>query len=158
MSVEFRPMVAEDLDWVSETEQNIYSFPWSHRNFADSLSAGYSSWVMCVDGEHVAYAVLMIVVDEAHLLNISVVPVRQGLGFGARLLDHLCAVGLGFGATQMFLEVRSSNENGLHLYDKWGFVRIGRRKGYYPTAEGREDAIVMRRALTVARGKGRDEH
>lgn len=140
-------MLTEDLDWVSEAEQGIYPFPWSRTNFADSLSAGYSSWVVQRDGEAVAYAVLMLVMDEAHLLNISVKAALQRRGLGSLLLDHLCIVALGFGATQMYLEVRSSNEAGLRLYDKWGFSRIGRRKDYYPAAQGREDAIVMRRAL-----------
>jgi len=143
----FRPMNPEDLDWVSRTEQGIYPFPWSRTNFADSLSAGYSSWIMLVDGKPVAYAVLMLIMDEAHLLNISVIPASQGRGLGAVLLDHLCGVALHFGGTQMFLEVRASNEAGLKLYDKWGFRRIGRRKAYYPAAEGREDAVVMRREL-----------
>ena len=48
---------------------------------------------------------------------------------------------------QLFLEVRGSNEAGLRLYEKWGFLEVGRRKGYYPAVAGREDAIVMRRAL-----------
>ena len=143
----FRPMLAEDLDWVSDAEQGIYPFPWSRTNFADSLSAGYSSWVMQLAEESVAYAVLMLVMDEAHLLNISVRPELQGRGLGSELLEHLCVVALGFGAAQMFLEVRSSNEAGLRLYDKWRFVRIGLRKGYYPAAQGREDAVVMHRGL-----------
>jgi ribosomal-protein-alanine N-acetyltransferase len=146
-SATFRPMLVEDLDWVSKAEQDIYPFPWSHTNFADSLSAGYSSWIMLLDGETAAYAVLMLVMDEAHLLNISVRPAMQGRGLGSHMLEHLCIAALGFGATQMFLEVRSSNEAGLRLYDKWGFARIGCRKAYYPAAQGREDAIVMRREL-----------
>lgn len=140
-------MLVEDLDWVSETEQQIYPFPWSRTNFADSLSAGYSSWIMQLDGEVAGYAVLMLVMDEAHLLNISIKSSLQGRGLGSLLLDHLCLKAAGFGATQMFLEVRSSNEAGLRLYDKWGFARIGRRKAYYPAEQGREDAIVMRRML-----------
>ena len=147
MTLEFFPLDANDLAWVSEAEQEIHDFPWSRTNFADSLAAGYSSWVIRVDGERVGYAVLMLVMDEAHLLNISVTPAMQGRGFGSLLLEHLCAAAVGFGATHIFLEVRSSNETGLRLYDKWGFARIGLRKAYYPAAMGREDAIVMRRQL-----------
>jgi ribosomal-protein-alanine N-acetyltransferase len=44
----------------------------------------------------------------------------------------------------MFLEVRPSNTPALALYQKAGFETIGRRKGYYPAADGREDALVMR--------------
>jgi len=51
------------------------------------------------------------------------------------------------GGRQMFLEVRPSNAPALALYEKAGFATIGRRKGYYPAANGREDALVMRLPL-----------
>ena len=47
----------------------------------------------------------------------------------------------------MLLEVRPSNPAAIRLYDRYGFQRIGVRRGYYPAAEGREDAIVMRVTL-----------
>jgi ribosomal-protein-alanine N-acetyltransferase len=142
-------MQAEDLDWVAEAEQAIYPFPWSRANFADSLDAGYSSWVMQREKAALGYAVLMQVVDEAHLLNISIMPALQGRGLGSQLLEHLCVVAQRFGARQMYLEVRDSNVAGQRLYDKWNFERVGRRKAYYPAPNGREDAIVMRRELNA---------
>ena len=39
--------------------------------------------------------------------------------------------------------MRPSNVSALALYQRAGFETIGRRKGYYPAAEGREDALVM---------------
>jgi ribosomal-protein-alanine N-acetyltransferase len=45
----------------------------------------------------------------------------------------------------VLLEVRPSNTRALEIYERYGFKQIGRRKGYYPAADGqREDAIVMR--------------
>lgn len=143
-----RPMQPDDLDWVSAAEARIHAFPWSRNNFADALMAGYSSWVMCdADQVCMGYAVLMLVMDEAHLLNISIEPERQRNGLGTRLLSHLNEVARHVHATQMFLEVRASNAAGLGLYERWGFEEIGRRKAYYPAPEGREDAIVMRRMI-----------
>ena len=51
------------------------------------------------------------------------------------------------GAVTMLLEVRPSNAKALALYENYGFQVIGRRKAYYPAAEGREDALVLRREL-----------
>ena len=85
----FRPMQFEDLDRVMEIEPKIYSHPWSRGNFADSLHAGYSCWVYESGGEVVGYAVMMSVLDEAHLLNISIAGERQGQGLGRALLNHL---------------------------------------------------------------------
>ena len=52
-----------------------------------------------------------------------------------------------YGARTMLLEVRPSNAAAQQMYERYGFVRIGIRRGYYPARDGREDAIVMRVAL-----------
>ena len=91
--------------------------------------------------------VLMMVLDEAHILNISVCRSRQGCGLGRQLLQHLGEVARKAGGSQILLEVRPSNESALALYRKVGFEMIGRRKGYYPACNGREDALVMRLPL-----------
>lgn len=145
--VEMLPMNARDLDDVLAIENAVYPFPWTRGNFADSLSAGYSAWVCRIGGELVGYAVVMMVLDEAHLLNISVDRHRQGMGFGARLLRHAMAVARTLGARSLLLEVRPSNERALTLYRHFGFVRIGVRKAYYPAHEGREDALVLTHSL-----------
>ncbi|MBD5804214.1 ribosomal-protein-alanine N-acetyltransferase [Azoarcus sp. Aa7] len=144
----FMPMTEEDLPWVVENERELHAFPWSDGNFADSLRAGYNCWVMRNGAGPVAYAVMLTVIDEAHLLNISVARTVQRRGIGGKLLEYLSSEALRAGATQFFLEVRPSNTTALALYERHGFVAIGRRKGYYPASGGqREDAIVMRREL-----------
>lgn len=147
LGIQFVPMQSSDLEWVAEQDQDLYPFPWSAGNFADSMAAGYSCWIMREAGERVGYAVLMPVLDEAHILNISVVKSRQRGGLGRLLLNHLGKVARDAGARQIFLEVRPSNLPALALYERVGFERIGRRKGYYPAVAGREDAIVMRLVL-----------
>lgn len=137
-----------DLDWVVENEAQLHAFPWSKGNFVDSLAAGYSAWVMREEGRPVAYAVVLTVLDEAHLLNISVVREAQGAGLGGVLLRYLSEEARRGGSSQFFLEVRPSNLPAIALYRSHGFEPVGRRKGYYPSREGgREDAIVMRRDL-----------
>ncbi|WP_018606983.1 ribosomal protein S18-alanine N-acetyltransferase [Uliginosibacterium gangwonense] len=143
----FTPMREDDLLWVAEQEREIYPFPWSLNNFRDALSAGYSSWVMRCGAETIGYAVLMLVINEAHLLNISILPQWQKQGQGDCLLAHLKKVAVQNGAASMFLEVRPSNVHALDFYRRRGFEQIGLRKGYYPAAQGREDALVMRSEL-----------
>lgn len=141
--IEMLPMNARDLDEIIAIEDTVYPYPWTRGNFSDSLAAGYSTWVCRVGGELVGYMVVMMAVDEAHLLNISVDKRQQGRGFGARLLRHAMRVAKTLGARTLLLEVRPSNTRALELYRHFGFVRIGVRKGYYPAAEGREDAMVL---------------
>jgi [ribosomal protein S18]-alanine N-acetyltransferase len=142
-AVDFVPMRSEDIDAVLAAEQRIYDFPWTRGNFTDSLAVGYSAVLLREDGRMAGYAVMMLAVDEAHLLNLSILPEAQRRGLGSRLLHHLLAVARGRGATRMLLEVRPSNVSGLGLYRHFGFLAIGERRGYYQAHEGRESALVM---------------
>jgi ribosomal-protein-alanine N-acetyltransferase len=58
------------------------------------------------------------------------------------MLNHLIEDAREQGARQMFLEVRESNRAAMQMYLNHGFNEVGRRRNYYPTAEGREDALV----------------
>lgn len=140
-------MTNTDLDAVAEAEARIHPFPWTRGNFADSLAAGHDVWLAREDGILVGYAVMMQVLDEIHLLNISVLPELQRNGRGSALLDHIFARARMRAATRVLLEVRPGNVAGQAFYRRHGFAEIGRRRDYYPTHEGREDAIVMARDL-----------
>lgn len=147
LQAEFFPMNERDLDAVAALEAELQAFPWSRGNFADSLQAGHSVWVLRLGGELIGFSVVMSVIDEAHLLNIGVARRFQGRGYGARLLRHaMTAAKLG-GGERMFLEVRPSNEQAVDLYRHFGFRQIGLRKAYYPAAIGREDALVFDKEL-----------
>ncbi|MBV6474783.1 MAG: Ribosomal-protein-alanine acetyltransferase [Rhodocyclaceae bacterium] len=137
------PMRPEEIDAVMAIEQRAYPFPWTRANFADSLAAGYSAWTCRMEGELIGYAVMMLVLDEAHLLNITVAPDWQRHGYGLLVMHHLFGVARAHGAARLFLEVRPTNAPGQGLYRKLGFETIGRRRGYYPAGSGREDAVVM---------------
>lgn len=145
--VDMLPMGDADLDAVTALEASVQAFPWSRGNFADSLTAGHSVWVCRIGGELVGFAVLMLVLDEAHLLNFAVCRRFQGQGLGARLLLHSLKAAAGHGAVKLFLEVRPSNYKAIALYRDFGFRQIGLRRGYYPASEGREDALVFERKL-----------
>ncbi|QEL64906.1 ribosomal-protein-alanine acetyltransferase [Oryzomicrobium terrae] len=141
------PMGEADLDAVLAIETAAAAFPWLRGHFADSLKAGYSGWVLRLGGEIVGFAMVMAAVDEAHLLNIAVAPALHRRGLGRWLLIKVMDAARQAGLFSMLLEVRPSNLGAVALYQDLGFVEIGRRKGYYPAADGREDAIVMQRAL-----------
>ena len=147
LSAEFFPMNEHDLDAVTAMESEIQAFPWSRGNFSDSLKSGYSVWVYRIGGDLIGFSVLMMVIDEAHLLNIGVSPRYQGQGYGARLLRHTMSIARTHKATTLFLEVRPSNERAVELYRHFGFRQIGLRRGYYPAAVGREDGLIFDKEL-----------
>lgn len=146
--VEMFPMNEHDLDAVSALESSVQAFPWSRGNFADSLAAGHGVWVCRIGGELIGFSVVMLVLDEAHLLNVAVCKRHQGKGYGARLLLHAMEQARLDGAGKLFLEVRPSNARAVDLYRHFGFRQIGQRRGYYPAAVGREDALVFERELS----------
>lgn len=146
-AIRFRPLQMADLDAVMAIEPEIYPYPWTRGNFSDSLKAGYSCWACEHDGALMGYAVLMMVLDEAHLLNISIAKEFQGRGLGRQLLEHVISVARKHKGQMMFLEVRPSNKTARRLYEDMGFNEFSVRKGYYPAANGREDAILMGLAL-----------
>lgn len=147
MSVEFVRMTAVDLDEVAALEQRIHAFPWSPGNFRDSLVAGHACWLKRENGRLASYAIALAIVDEVHLLDIGVAPDLQRHGLGAALLEFLCAGARAEGMTRMLLEVRPSNAGAIAFYRRFAFAEIGRRRGYYPSHAGREDAIVMAKPL-----------
>ncbi|MDX9950958.1 MAG: ribosomal protein S18-alanine N-acetyltransferase [Methylophilaceae bacterium] len=145
--VRLRPMQVADLDTVMRIEPVIYPFPWSLGNFRDSLNTGYSCWVFELDGRIAGYTVMMLVLDEAHLLNLSVAKEAQGQGYGDMLLSFIMDKAREHGALNMFLEVRVSNKVAISLYEKKGFNEMAIRPRYYPAENGREDAMLMGAAL-----------
>ena len=149
MSVEpkLRPMTASDLDAIMAIERVNFPFPWTEGNFEDSMNSGYLCLVMEQAKQVIGYAVLMMVLDEAHLLNISVAQSHQGQGWGRYLLVQMMEMGREKGGLNMFLEVRPSNHSALGLYESMGFNEMGIRPGYYPAHNGREDAVLMGMAL-----------
>ena len=70
-ALEFYPMQVADLDAVAQIEAGIQAFPWSRGNFADSLHAGYSAWVARLPDRLIGFSVVMQVLDEAHIREIS---------------------------------------------------------------------------------------
>lgn len=146
-SLELLPMQAADLDEVARIECEVHAFPWGRGNFADAINAGYSCWVGRCAGQLVGYFVLMLAVDDAHLLTISVAGKHHGRGFGGQLLRAALSAARQGRATVFLLEVRPSNEKALAIYRHFGFAQVGVRRGYYPAAGGREDALVLTRAL-----------
>ncbi len=141
-AISFRPMTEADIEGVLKVEYAAFSHPWTRGIFLDSLKS-YDCWLMFEGGQQVGHGVINVIIDEAHLLNITVKPENQGRGLGLRLLEHLMQRALQLNAGECFLEVRASNQSAYRLYERYGFNEVGRRRDYYPAAGGREDALVM---------------
>lgn len=151
-NLSLRPMQIGDLDAIMQIELIIYSHPWTRGNFSDSLNSGYNAWVLedkiqADKIEIIGYALMMLVMDEAHLLNLSIAKHRQKQGLGRYLLEHMITIAKRHKSANMFLEVRTSNISAIALYENIGFCEMAIRRGYYPSHNGREDAVLMGLAI-----------
>ena len=141
--VQYRRMRMSDLAEVARLEKSLYAFPWSLGNFRDSVTAGYECWSVTHGEAVIGYAILMVALDEAHLLNIAIASEWHNQGIGRDFLMHMVEVAREAGAQIVYLEVRPSNLSARHLYRKAGFQQIAIRPDYYPALGGREDALFL---------------
>ena len=142
-----RPMERSDTKRLAAIEAEAYEFPWELETFKSCFKIGYHCWIGERAREVVGYGISTIGAGESHVLNLCVAPNWQGRGYGRALLQRLIDEATRFRCDSMFLEVRPSNPNAIKLYHSLGFNEIGHRKDYYPARFGREDALVMARAL-----------
>lgn len=143
MNVYIRKMTVEDIPAVVELDRISFSLPWPERSFRFELTDNPASrcWVAEADGRVVAMLVAWLFVDEAHIANIATHPDYRRQGIARKLLTYTLQSAMREGVQSSFLEVRESNLAAQEMYRKFGYVEVGRRKGYY--RDNNEDAILM---------------
>ncbi|MFD2114837.1 ribosomal protein S18-alanine N-acetyltransferase [Paenibacillus yanchengensis] len=139
----FRPMIVTDIPTVIAIEQDSFGEPWSAQSFVQELTENMLAKYIVVEFEQqvIGYGGLWLIVDEAHVTNIAIHHDYRKQGLGTLLLRKLQHTAMYFGAKQMTLEVRVSNEVAQHLYEQHGFIAAGVRPGYY--TDNNEDALIM---------------
>ena len=142
-----RPMVEQDVNSIFNIEEKAYDFPWNKTIFQDCLQAGYSSWAIEFNKILIGYGIMLITSDESHILNLCVHPDYQSRGIGKQLLNHFLELSRRENMHRIFLEVRPTNFRAIKLYLSMGFNEIGKRRNYYPTKIGREDALILAKTL-----------
>lgn len=136
------PMGEGHLDQVCGIEKISFSTPWSRLSFVSELQNDLAWYLVALENETVAgYAGMWLILDEAHVTNLAVHPLYRGRGIGSALMGGLIWLAVCLGAVRMTLEVRVSNAAAIKLYEKLGFRREGRRRGYYTNPK--EDALIM---------------
>lgn len=146
-AVIIRTMLPSDLEHIIRIEREIFLFPWSPGNFADSLKSGYHCRVLTQAEAILGYGIMMMSPAEAHILTLGIAAHWQNKGLGKKMLCHLIDHARSDKAEAIFLDVRESNHGAAQLYMQLGFKQIATRKGYYPAMCGREDARVMQLLL-----------
>lgn len=129
---------------VAQLEALCFSDPWSERSVAGELDNPLSTWLVYADGDHVlGYVGSQTVMGETDMMNVAVHPDARGQGIARRLILALVEDLKKQGSHCLTLEVRASNQNAISLYQKLGFLQIGRRPNYYRNPK--EDALILRK-------------
>ncbi|RIV89266.1 ribosomal protein S18-alanine N-acetyltransferase [Aurantiacibacter zhengii] len=128
-----------------------YGEAWTRRQVADSLTLRNVFFTLInadgtTDGEPEkvsGFALTRQVLDEEEILLIAVRPSCRGNGVGKQLLAEVIDRARARNAARIFLEMRDGNP-AEHLYRRFGFEKIGHRRGYYRGAVGGPlDAITF---------------
>ncbi len=146
LELTFRSLEAADIDKVMALEKRVQSHPWRRSSYDDCLVGKHHCWLAEHDGTLVGFVVVTWGAGDAELLNIAVAPDRQRQGVGQALIDLMVDQVRPF-ASMIFLEVRISNHSAIAFYEREQFFELGQRPNYYPTARGREDALLLARQL-----------
>ena len=148
MTYQIVPLTTAHLEQVEEIEKLCFDDPWSRKIFEDSLSAENTTALAArtEDGTVAGYIFFTAILDEGGVDNIAVLPAARRQGVASALLEAFHSYGRAHGLTNLFLEVRLSNEGAASLYRKMGYKEVGRRKNYY--LDPKEDAIIMKLELT----------
>ena len=139
-----REMRMDDVSAIAELEKVCFSDPWSESSIASEVNNPLSYWLVAVEhGKVVGYVGSQSVLDSADMMNIAVSPEFRRQGIGEKLIlaltDHLRKNRV----IALLLEVRVSNAQAIRIYEKFGFVEVGRRRNYYRNPK--EDALILRK-------------
>ena len=149
------PMTLTDVPAVVVLEKLVFTSPWSRYAFEHEIQHNPNACFLVLHEQPaelaapveraqqplLGYGGFWLILDEAHICTLAVHPDWRGRSLGELLLVQLIDQAFALNATVLTLEVRASNCAAQSLYEKYGLVRVGGRKGYY--TDNHEDALIM---------------
>lgn len=151
-TIELRPLQYTHCEAVAEIAKESLPEHWSVESIRDVLRYENNIYYVACSPENnriIGFAGIMIIADEAELLNIAVHPVFRTQRIGELLLERMLQEAVRSGAYRVLLEVRESNVSAQNLYMKYQFTQIAKRKNYYSNPV--EDAIIMEKLLSAVK-------
>jgi ribosomal-protein-alanine N-acetyltransferase len=141
-----RHLSYSDLPGVISIERRSFPTPWSLAMFVLELSKPSGICLAAVDGEGrlAGYLVCSRYDTVWHLMNVAVDDRLLRQGIATALMERLFELA-DKPNEQYTLEVRTSNDAAIRLYESFDFRAAGRRRAYYH--DNREDALIMWRTV-----------
>jgi ribosomal-protein-alanine N-acetyltransferase len=138
-------MDIQDLDEVISIESSFSGAPWSKGMFLEEMRNPLACcFVMTMEDQSrqrvIGFICFRNVAEESELLNICVHPDYRQLGVGKRLMEFYVESCRCSGIKTFHLEVHSSNQSAIDLYQMFAYEASGVRKKFY---QGKFDALLM---------------
>ena len=142
-TVSVRRMQPVDIAQIIKIEQQNFQTPWSKRSFEYEVKKNPNALPLVAESNSgiIGYSVAHLVIDEMHLLNLSINKEFRRQKIGQLLLTLNIDYAHQKACSIITLEVRKSNIAAIGLYRKFGFKKITIRRGYYEP--GGEDALTL---------------
>ncbi len=141
-----REMQETDIKAVAEIERASFSVPWTENGLKEGLQNETGRFLVAVrDDVAIGYIGANVILDEAYLNNVAVLPQHRKKGIARALLLSLISRLKAQNTAFVSLEVRNSNAPAIGLYESLGFTKRGLRKNFY--SEPTEDALILTKDL-----------
>ena len=135
-----------DADAVVMIENECFAHPWKKEDVLSAMERADSIFLTAAeDGKVVGYIGGSLILDEAYVYDLAVLPGRRKRGAGSALLESFIEEARRRDCAFVSLEVRPSNTAAVSLYKKHGFSEAGRRRDFY--RDPVEDALIMTKYL-----------
>ena len=136
--IQIKEMSLFDLENIKDILISDFDDFWNYNILKEELESPNSKYIIAKtnDDEIIGFAGIKIIVDTADIMNIVVKKSWRNQGVGSLLLNNLVSICKDLNLLSLSLEVNEDNHPAIHLYEKFGFRRIGLRKNYYHDKNG----------------------
>ncbi len=144
ITIQLESLKPEYLEQVVSLDQTCLGGLWNHSGYQREIDSPNSTALvlnLIPDQKIIGIGCFWAILEEAHLTVIAIEPDYQNQGLGQLLLCQLLEEAVQQKLERATLEVKTSNQIALNLYQKFGFKIAGTRKGYYQKTQ--EDALIL---------------
>lgn len=135
-------MKADDVEIVSKIESEVFSMPWSAKDFLEMVEADYAYYYVAeLDGEIAGCCGIRNIAGDGEITNVVVAPSYRRRGIALKMMEYMLEEAVKAGIGDCTLEVRVSNQPAIRLYERLGFKGEGIRPHFYDKPD--EDALIM---------------
>lgn len=140
-NIEISEMSETDLLFFNGSLQDSFDDFWTFNILKQEFYTENTTYIVAKENDDiVGFAGILVIMDEANIMNIVTKKDKRKFGIGTLLLTNLIEIAKNKHLTSITLEVNEHNTPAINLYKKLNFEQVGLRKKYYNNTDS---AILM---------------